>query len=296
MEEMNQKDTDRLSAGLRKMIDGHGYGFQYSVLGFLKKLYSEGKSAWLFEAAEFPVEVQGKVTHIDFILRPQGDKIFMVAECKRVDPKFSDWCFVRAPFVRRNQSLDKFVVETLRWHTGHMKVRVANAMSPFVLDPSEAYHIGFALKNHQKDGENPQSGRDAIGEAVSQVCRGVYGLVETIAQKLRPELKGNESYAQYVLIPVIFTTARLWVIDDDLSLADIETGKLSSDSSILTEKDWIYYQYNTSPGLKHTIPSGTKSDVFADLLYQEYLRTIPIVTTKGIGSFMEQHAPERFVV
>lgn len=39
-------------------------------------------------------------TGIDFILGIMGTPCLMLAECKRVDPAFSDWLFFKSPYIR----------------------------------------------------------------------------------------------------------------------------------------------------------------------------------------------------
>jgi len=134
----NEEATE-LERSFSKVLDRHGYGLQYAILKVAERLWSEGKSRWLFEACEFPVEVQGKGTRIDFLLKYQGGSAFMVAECKRADPRFSRWCFVRAPFVRRNQERDMLVLEGVETKASD---RLAYSLAVRQLQPREASHIG----------------------------------------------------------------------------------------------------------------------------------------------------------
>lgn len=65
---MDDQLREKIKDGLRKVLNTHGYGFQYAVLRKAFWLCASTKSKWVFEAAEFPVTVGGFDTRIDFIL------------------------------------------------------------------------------------------------------------------------------------------------------------------------------------------------------------------------------------
>ena len=91
-------------------------------------------------------------------------------------------------------------------------------------------------------------------------------------------------YASF--LPVIFTTAKLWVCDYDISEADIESGKVNLGEAKLEERKWLFYQYAQSPDLKHPYSfTGLESDM-SHILYADYTRTIPIVNSEGIKDFL----------
>jgi hypothetical protein len=119
----NSKDQ-RVLKGFEKALNEHGYGFHYAVLKQTMDLYdaTPQHSAFFFEAAEFPVESGGNNTKIDFVLQriaplPHsgdaefGSRMFLLAECKRVNPALSNRCFIRAPFTRRTGCSNALVLE-----------------------------------------------------------------------------------------------------------------------------------------------------------------------------------------
>src|SRR5437016_2231746 len=116
MTEHNEAYGEKVRKGFEITLNRHGYGFQYSVLKLASELYKQNQSAWFFEVAEFPVEVQQAGTRIDFILRRSnrfvgGLPLFMLAECKRANPALSNWCFARAPFTRKGGMVNCLVSE-----------------------------------------------------------------------------------------------------------------------------------------------------------------------------------------
>ena len=189
---------------------------------------------------EFPVCVQGEGTRMDFILKHRMG-YYLIAECKRSDPKFSNWCFMRAPSVKRNHGVEMLWVDQVE--TGLLGAGVQGVGLRRRLDDA-AYHIGLPLKSRERDGESSKS-RNAIEDAAGQVCRGLNGLIELLLS--RPESRWSASS-----LPVIFTTAKLWVSKCDLASAKIEDGSITVPDGDLVETPWVYYQYHVSPGLKHS--------------------------------------------
>jgi len=104
-QEMTDEQIGQVRNSFQKALNRHGYGFQFSVLkiaeNLAKKVDRHERSRWNFLFSEVPVEVQGSGTRIDFILsRSRSDLspfFYLICECKRANPKLSNWCFVRAP-------------------------------------------------------------------------------------------------------------------------------------------------------------------------------------------------------
>jgi len=289
---------DDIKRVFNDQLNRHGYGFQYSVLRRAEELCTSKLSSWVFEACEFPVEVRGDGTRIDFILRPSRKQPYLlIAECKRADPKFSHWCFIKAPIVRR-QETELFIADHIRWSPRGKEV----GLEKLIAGPQdilgdvtpEAYHIARAVKNASAKGETNSSENDAIEKAASQVCRGINGFIETMQQHPKLFESGSqtaEGFYERTLIPVVFTTAQLYVSTYDLSLADIRTGKCDLSHADFRETDLLYFQYHLSPGIKHTARPEKEDTAIGSLLYNEYMRTIPIVSAKGIDSFLTHFKP-----
>lgn len=68
--------------------------------------------AWALEGVEIPVEVRGEPTHVDFLLKHRFDPAYLVGECKRANPKLSNWCFFKAPYVTSYRA-DQVLVEVV---------------------------------------------------------------------------------------------------------------------------------------------------------------------------------------
>ena len=152
------RETD-IRALFQKLLNTHGHPFQHTVIRRAHDLEETGASRWKFVAWEFPVEVQGRNTRIDFILshlRHDGPNGFLVAECKRAHPSFSNWCFATAPYVMRGRRSAELLFEGAKREDRDLFTGVQ------ILPTSESiYHIPLEVKI--KKGEIEKGEKDATG-------------------------------------------------------------------------------------------------------------------------------------
>jgi hypothetical protein len=207
------------------------------------------------------------------------------------ETKYSHWCFVEAPFVRRKRLYELFFVDRvqLRNRCGPRVVVGSGDLDYNIAD--RAYHIGLVVKNPEGKGDSNRSDPDAVEKAATQVCRGLNGLIELLGKKPGLWEMDTSTQPEKVLIPVIFTTAKLYVSECDLSVADISTGQCAISDCEFREVDWLFYQYHLSPGIKHTATRDKECKEIAELLHYECVRTIPIVTAHGVPKFLSQFRP-----
>lgn len=265
---------------LTKVINQHGFAFQYTVVRIIENMAKSDRWAWAVEGIEVPVEVRGEPTHIDIVLKRRADPAYLVAECKRANPKLSNWCFLKAPYATSYRILSEILVEVVNKFDGNKFMAGMDSRGA-----GDVYHIPFELKT-RKEGEPYDKGRGAIEDAVTQVLRHLNGFVGLVsrAQPYLRELK------RAFILPVIFTTAKLFTCDADLSSADILDGSIDLERSMIKEVSWLYYQYNQSPGLKHEVLSQHKIGDLHDFIAAESCRTIAIVNSSGIEDFLIRSA------
>jgi hypothetical protein len=256
-----------------KSLNTHGYAFQQAVIAEAKRLFGSttSRSRFAFEAAEMPVEVRGASTRIDILLRHASFPRYLVGECKRANPALSNWCFVKAPFTTRDE--DRSIRAEI------LKRRAVNAFtveSSRGGDSVESYDIGIEVRSDTK-GE-PTGGKGAIEEAVSQVLRGMNGLVNFFMR----DLKLVEGIDEIALVPVVFTTANLWVGEVDLQQTDLLSGNFPREKAGLRSCRWLVYRYHTSPGIKHERQYWPRTADVSAAIEREFARSVIIVNAAGI--------------
>jgi len=201
----------------------------------------------------------------------------MLVECKRVNPALSNWCFIKAPFPPKNFRLANLMYETLlRSKSGYTSTTVEQ-----ISGAREVFHIGLEVKSDQK-GDPIGGKREAIEDAATQVLRGQNGFIEFVSQ--RPEILPDRSKISF--LPVIFTTAQLYFSRVNLSSSSLENGKVDLSEHSLEKIDWLLYDYNQSPGLKHPVSPDERDSKLTNILYNEYTRSIAVVSVDGISDFL----------
>lgn len=281
MTSQNESDQKNIKQGFGKVLNRHGYGFHYSVLKVANELFDQRKSKWIFEAAEFPVHVQGQGTRIDFIMKLSHQlRIYLLSECKRANPALSNWCFARAPYVRRNRTDHEPLFLEYAQPTEEQETIYASAKEVHDFK-DKAYHIALEVKSNEKGDSGV--GRGAIEAAATQICRGLNGMIEFVSENVSTLANSNGAY----FLPVIFTTAKLWVSDIDLSSANVEDGNVDIEDANFNEQQWLFYQYHLSPGIKHSSSPINRPTTIGGFMDSEYIRTIAIVSASGIEPFLQ---------
>ena len=243
--------AERVLAGFEKALNRHGYGFQSAVIKCAKELFEQNRSRWVFQVAEFPVEVQKSGTRVDFILSRVDRNFafnrrpfFMLAECKRANPALSNWCFVRAPYTNSVGFTNCLVVEQATLLDSSILQSSARAIP---MSNELSFHVGLEVRSEEK-GDSEVAGRRAIEEVATQILRGLNGFIDFL--KANPQILGEKQSCD--LLPVVFRTAQIWTSDVDLSSANLTKGEIDLAKAGFAKQDYVFYQYNCSPGLKHS--------------------------------------------
>lgn len=267
--------TPSIDEIFRAALNRHGYGFQYALLNEAQRLFRSGRSRWIPWVPEFPVHIQGHGTRVDLILRYGNSNYYIVAECKRANPATANWCFARAWQPDKSAVAKQSYVEVAYWYDE--EGRCETGLKNLVVS-ERIFQIALEVRTGSPGNEGGK-GRGEIEEAATQVCRGLNGFIQVFHDR-RSDLLKMPAYVGF--IPVVFTTAKLLATTTELSSADLGSGDIGEFSSALEEKDWLWYDYPQSPGLKHSIPPSGKSSDLREVLFQDYIRRIAIVNPSGL--------------
>jgi hypothetical protein len=279
MTDTDNPGKERLVKGFEKALNSHGYAFQYSVLKEVARLAYEVRSAlWIPKVPEFPVEVQRYDTRIDFILKHAHRPFYLVAECKRANPSLASWCFAKMDITPPIEHSQHVTVEGIKLDIARRPVTYTQHLT----HTNDVFHVAVEVKTGDQ-GDSKGPGRGAIEDAAAQVCRGVSGLVDFLSGS-----PGNFEDARPFLLPVIFTTAKIWTSSVQLGSASLTDGTLTLSDSDVEEKPWIFYQYHQSPGLRHSVMPHDPATSLETTLYGEFVRNIAVVSPSGIADFLER--------
>ena len=301
MAENTKNEMERVRSAFSSRINSHGFGYQYAVVRAIKELYSTNKSLWGFGGAEIPVQHQGQDGHVDFVFFnsvPHSDiNLCLVGECKKVDPAKENWCFFQAPFTWPSQERSCVQFDGIGYEKASNDI-FATTRSLRTSSSYIATH-GFEIKGSKVGDGSSTENRGAINAAIAQVARNSSGYLARCADELleyfqSPGIPIKDFSQRSVFIPVIFTTARLFVTGADISEANIEDGRLDPTNVQIEEKDWIWYNYNRSKSLSHSYRIDHENYHPMSLDFLHHTRSIAIVGRNGIESFVSKSQSEDF--
>jgi len=290
-----QERHKRLEDAYTELLNMHGFGFQERVQKVARDLYDAGESRWRRVVAEFPVEVQGRGTCIDFILRCRKTDeqlpvyLYLICECKRVNPARGAWCFCRKLSVMHNRpGRSNMIADHVKILSEGRATDLEVMVAHTAFKGDGPYNIGLELKTGEKGDEWEKRRGDAIEDAATQVITGINGYIEHLDKHKLRTVRGEW---HQTLIPVVFTTAQLFTSDVELDRADLDTGKVPQ--AKLRSVQWLVWQYHLSSRLKH-IRSPAFLDAFnlEDVLDLEYMRSVCVVSASGVEPFLTKFFPE----
>ncbi len=290
MEEKEERMNGNVSADLEKILNIHGFGFQYSVIKTARDLYDQQKCGWLLEASEIPVGNPGEQTHIDFVFEltakswDENRKAYLIGECKRVDPAKANWLFVKNPRkIMYGTRIDSLIqIESIIPNLGSA-VNPARAMTRTTHVQRGTFELGFESKTDAKGDGIGSHDRSPINQALGQVFRAQKGFIGYL-DRLRHDLRNDKLRKEAVFVPAIFTTAKLYTSNTQLDLADTATGKLPSGSVEAVQVPWLWYNHNR---FLDASPFIRDADKDRDSYFGDFTRSVAIVSSSGLEEFMK---------
>jgi hypothetical protein len=273
------EDELEVTSAFEKALTIHGYGLQNFLLKEANRLYNDKRSRWVPRTPEFPIQVQGFDSRIDLILKHMTRPLYMVCECKRANPARSNWCFARSPRPRAlpNEPYESGI-EVLVNNEGGCRTaleRLGNS--------DRKFQIAIDVRS-KEIGDTFGEGKGAIESAATQVCRGLNGLIEFFHSRRREGFLGVGEAVGFV--PAIITSARIYATEAEAMMVDSSAAEVAKLDPPLTLREWLWYEYPQSPGIKHSVPNPHKKTDLHDIAQQEFIRDIGIVNSAHIAEFL----------
>lgn len=293
---MSNTDPEKIAKDLEITLNRHGFSYQFAVMDRADELRENRLSTWYLEGTEIPAGKGNDETHIDFVLyqRPKysnevTSNLFLIAECKRVDPARAIWAFARAPynwpFPSQTDSYIQFErlekADTVRPHYRNTQIKYTD---------QPIYDLPFDLKTNAKGDASDTSGRSAINNAVAQVLRGTKGFLELV-QDIN---KNDPTPCRFTFLPAIFTTARLFTTDSSIIGTDVERGQVDSNSISVNERPWLWFNWNRSTSFTPDVSANSVRRQDLNHWFLRFTRTIAIVGPNGIDTFLRDDRADRY--
>lgn len=286
---MQAMDSSDLSDLLFNSLNEQGYLFQEAC----KYELDHNATGWSVRAYEYPVSIQKQDTKVDIVLSSsRNPERFALAECKRTNPFYASWLF-GVPDLNITYSPHCSVL----W-LGCNPVSSNSPMHPTIslssLEVDVPTYVAQSWLEVKKGKSQPQERNSTpqnIENAFSQVLKGISGFAQ---EQCEQRVKGNTSFSTF-LIPVVVTTASLYMANYKPDNISITTGKIEKEKVLFSTKGqqpeelkWILVYYGAG---ENVAPSAIPSNfVGTDPKYilVNKLRSIFVVNSKHLVEFFQK--------
>lgn len=281
--------SEELFELLFNALNEQGYLFQGACEQVLKD--KERATGWEVIASEYPVSLQGQDTRVDIVLRSKitsSPELYALVECKRADPSYSYWLF-GAPGLPFGDALcSAFGLECRQTRSDHpyQASRLVTRLHLKVI----TYGAESWLEVKRGSARRTSTLQN-IENAFGQVLKGVGGFAQ---EQLDQRYKSRDVF-QTFFVPVVVTTASLYVAYYETRDVDLSTGKISKDrvhfgaqGQAAEEVEWVLVDYGVGESIfPKPIPEAYHGVNPAEL-QKHKVRSIFVVNSNSVVSFFSK--------
>jgi len=277
-----------LSGLLLNALNEQGFIFQEAC----KHRLEEVQTGWKVKAFEYPVSLQGNDTQVDIVLQnsySDSPELWSLIECKRADPEYVYWLF-GSPGLPIGDALCSALGFSSHSASSEEPFRIQKLVEPL--------HFGISTydaKSWMEVKRNPKKERasniENIEKAFKQVLRGTAGF----AQEQLCQRHKHPNTIRTFFIPIVITTAKLYVAGYKPEDVNLETGTISKEKVHLgpngqppEEVEWVLVDYGAGENLA---PGSTPENFWSvdpGELQKYKTRSIFIVNSKSIPGFFSK--------
>lgn len=249
---------------LTRAINEQGGLFQDACRYILER-YS-GATGWNVEDTEHPVASEDNETRMDIVLRQSpvrgraGLEFVAAVECKRANPEYVGWVFAERESIVGGEPFGSALIGSHREPVGSGLRASFSTGSIRMSQGPQICDVGFALRPESKGSRRRGSAAEPIEAACRQVLFGTFGLANEICGQ---NANRSEAY-RAMFVPIVITTAPLFVATYPLEDINIPTGTISEDevwfgesSSVPEATPWLVVDYPVGHSIvREVIPPG----------------------------------------
>lgn len=274
---------------LLNALNEQGYLFQEACEQTLKN--NEQTTGWQVKACDYPVSLQGQDTKVDIVLRskiPNSPELYALLECKRADPFYIYWLFGAPglPFGGALCSTLGLECVKIRSDRPYQAARLVTRLH-FKVATYGAQNWLEVKKTSGRRTSTP----DNIEKAFGQVLRGVGGFAK---EQLDQRQKSRDVFKTF-FVPVVVTTASLYVAYYEARDVDLSTGRISKDSILFgpqgqpaEEVEWVLVDYGVGENVAPKPIPESYHGVDPAELQKHKIRSIFVVNSQSLVSFFSK--------
>jgi hypothetical protein len=270
-------------------LNEQGYLFQEACKYALEKY--EQETGWEVKAYEYPVSLAGEDTKVDIVLqakRQSPPELYALVECKRADPSYIYWVFGAPGLPFGDASCSTLGLECRE--TGSDRPYKTNRLLTrlhFELLTHAAESWLEVKRNSAKRASTPQNIENAFG----QVLQGIAGF----AYEQSNQRHKSRNLFQTFFIPVVVTTASLYVAYYETKDIDLATGKISKDKVLFgpqnlpaEEYPWVLVDYGVGENVAPQPIPKEYHGVDPSELQKHKIRSIFVVNSESLVNFFSR--------
>ena len=281
--------SDELFELLFNALNEQGYLFQGACEQVLKD--KESVTGWEVIASEYPVSILGQDTRVDIVLRSRitsTPELYTLVECKRADRSYSHWLF-GAPGLPFGAALFSALgLECRQTRSAHpyQANRLVTRLHFNVITYGAESWLEVKRGSDRRT-STPQNIENAFG----QVLKGVGGFAQ---EQLGQRYKSRDVF-QTFFVPVVVTTASLYVAYYETRDVDLSTSKISKDKvhfgahgQTAEDVEWVLVDYGVGESISpKPIPEAYHGFNPAEL-QKHKVRSIFVVNSNSLVSFFSK--------
>lgn len=282
--------SEELSELLFNALNEQGYLFQEACTHALKT--NEQLTGWTVRAYEYPVSLWGQDTKVDIVLhaeRQSPPELYALVECKRADPSYIYWLFGAPglPFGEALCSTLGFKSHNEIWSDQLLQAKRLVTRLHFKVLTHAAESWLEVKRGSDRRTSTPQNIENAFG----QVLKGVGGF----AEEQRDQRHKEHVPIEIFFVPVVVTTASLYVAYYETKDIDLATGKISKTKVLFgpkgqpaEEDPWVLVDYGVGENVApQPIPESSHGVDPAEL-QKHKIRSIFVVNSKSLVDFFSK--------
>lgn len=267
-------------------LNEHGFLFQEKCAEVLKQ--NANKTKWVLHVTEYPISIRNRDSRIDIVLRDKSShhhQIYAIVECKRVNPTRGYWLFGKPLQPYFSQPL---LINLRSESRGGNRAKTHYDQLKLQFDDIATYLIDNWWLQIGKRGNKIDSSPNPIEDAFIQACIGASGL----AQELDFQLLKSYEKSSILFIPIVITTAPLYVATYELNDVSLASGTINRDkiyfgpSGQEPEKlQWLLVDYGASRSISPERLDEDKEGIQPVDLEEYHKRSIFVVNSEHIVNF-----------
>jgi hypothetical protein len=217
------------------------------------------KSRWNIVSTNYPVEfpphngpLVGEQSTLDIYARLKKETILLtlLIECKKNNQEFIDWVFFSHPNTKRVKHFSGALIANEVKEGSQNNWEITSLLAPMIslecIPTSDAWETRGNYTEY-KGGNKTKTSNAAISQAAHQIALATKAIYseELNNNKILSVKSANSEmpFAHQIFIPVILTTAELFVCRFETKDIDQNTGEIPFSKASLEEQPYLLYEY-----------------------------------------------------